>query len=91
MSDLPQSLTATEEVCRGQRNISCATHPLVLKRCAPTFFAAERINPNGAQRVTARIIRDFGRLNEREEVIDIEFLPIDRTRERRIGTVRFGD
>jgi hypothetical protein len=53
-------------------------------------FSADRINPNGAQRVTARIIRDFGRPNEREEVIDIELLPNDQTRERRIGTVRFG-
>ena len=53
-------------------------------------FAADRINPNGAQRVTARIIRDFGRPNEREEVIDMELLPNDQTRERRIGTVRFG-
>ena len=53
-------------------------------------FAADRINPNGAQRVTARIIRDFGRPNEREEVIDIELLPNDQTRERRVGRVVFG-
>ena len=53
-------------------------------------FAADRINPNGAQRVTARIIRDFGRPNEQEEVIDIELLPNDQTRERRVGRVVFG-
>jgi len=50
-------------------------------------FASDRINPNGAQRVTARIIRDFGRPSEREEVVDIELLPNDETRERRVGTV----
>lgn len=53
-------------------------------------FASDRINPNGAQRVTARIIRDFGRPTEREEVVDIELLPNDQTRERRVGRVVFG-
>lgn len=53
-------------------------------------FAADRLNPNGAQRVTARIIRDFGRPNETEEVVDIELLPNDQTRERRVGRVTFG-
>jgi len=53
-------------------------------------FAADRISPNGAQRVTARIIRDFGRATEREEVVDIELLPDDATRERRVGRVTFG-
>lgn len=52
-------------------------------------FSADRLNPNGAQRVTARIIRDFGRRNEREEVVDIELLPTDQTRERLVGRVRF--
>jgi len=53
-------------------------------------FASDRLNPNGAQRVTARIIRDFGRASEREELVDLELLPDDPTRERRIGTVTFG-
>jgi hypothetical protein len=53
-------------------------------------FASDRINPNGAQRVTARIIRDFGRPNESEQIVDIELLPDDEERERRIGTVVFG-
>jgi hypothetical protein len=53
-------------------------------------FAADRLSPNGAQRVTARIIRDFGRAAEREELIDIELLPDDEERERRVGTVTFG-
>jgi hypothetical protein len=69
----------------------------LLRRAVPgayevraNVFAADRLNPNGAQRVTARIIRDFGRPTEREEVVDIELLPTDQTRERRIGQVVFG-
>ncbi|HYI48810.1 MAG TPA: VIT domain-containing protein [Allosphingosinicella sp.] len=53
-------------------------------------FAADRLSPNGAQRVTARIIRDYGRPTEREELVDIELLPDETERERRVGTVTFG-
>lgn len=53
-------------------------------------FAADRLNPNGAQRVVARIFRDFGRATEREEVVDIELMPDEQQRERRVGTVTFG-
>lgn len=53
-------------------------------------FAADRLSPNGAQRVTARIVRDYGRATEREELVDIELLPDETERERRIGTVTFG-
>lgn len=53
-------------------------------------FSADRLNPNGAQRVTARIIRDWGRPTEREEIVDIEILPGDGERARRIGTVTVG-
>jgi hypothetical protein len=53
-------------------------------------FAADRLNPNGAQRVTARIIRDFGRASEREEIVDIELMPDEQERQRRVGTVTFG-
>ncbi|HEV7660095.1 MAG TPA: VIT domain-containing protein [Allosphingosinicella sp.] len=53
-------------------------------------FAADRLSPNGAQRVTARIIRDYGRATEREELVDIELLPDDDSGERRVGTVTFG-
>lgn len=53
-------------------------------------FAADRLSPNGAQRVSARLIRDFGRPTEREEVVDIELLPDDETRERRVGRIVFG-
>jgi hypothetical protein len=52
-------------------------------------FAADSLNPNGAQRVTARIIRDFGRPTQREEVVDIELLPDEGSDERLIGRVRF--
>ena len=40
-------------------------------------FAADRLSPNGAQRVTARIISDYGLATEREELVDIELLPDD--------------
>jgi hypothetical protein len=53
-------------------------------------FAADRLSPNGAQRVTARIIRDYGRATEREELVDIEVLPGEDGGERRVGTVTFG-
>lgn len=35
-------------------------------------YAPDRIDPNGAPVLTARLIRDFGRPSEREEVVDIE-------------------
>jgi tetratricopeptide (TPR) repeat protein len=52
-------------------------------------FAADRLNPNGASSVTARLIRDFGRPTQREEVVDIELLPDARSRERLIGKIDF--
>jgi tetratricopeptide (TPR) repeat protein len=52
-------------------------------------FAADRLNPNGASNVTARLIRDFGRPTQSEEVIDIELLPESEARERLIGRVVF--
>ncbi|HVQ08415.1 MAG TPA: VIT domain-containing protein [Allosphingosinicella sp.] len=52
-------------------------------------FAADRLSPNGAQRVTARIVRDYGRASEREELVDIELLPDESGGERRVGTVTF--
>ncbi|HEX8380991.1 MAG TPA: VIT domain-containing protein [Allosphingosinicella sp.] len=51
-------------------------------------FAADRINPNGSSRITAHLIRDYGRPGEREEAIDIEVLPKDRRGERLIGKMR---
>jgi tetratricopeptide (TPR) repeat protein len=49
-------------------------------------FATDRLNPNGATVVTARLIRNFGRENEREELIDIEVLP-GQSGERLIGRI----
>ena len=54
------------------------------------IFASDQLSPNGAQRVTAHIFRDYGRASEHEEVVDIELLPNDSSRERRVGTIRFG-
>ncbi|HEX8126469.1 MAG TPA: VIT domain-containing protein [Allosphingosinicella sp.] len=51
-------------------------------------FAADRINPNGASRITAHLIRDFGRPEEREEAVDIEVLPREARGERLIGKIR---
>ena len=53
------------------------------------IFRSDQLSPNGPQRVTAHLIRDFGRATEHEEVVDIELLPTDETRERMVGTVRF--
>jgi hypothetical protein len=54
-------------------------------------FAADAINPNGPSRITARLIRDFGRPSEREEVVDIELIPggegDDDEKVRRVGRI----
>lgn len=52
-------------------------------------FAADQLNPNGASRITAHVFHDFGRRNEREEVIDVELLPKDEEEDTKlIGKVR---
>lgn len=38
-------------------------------------FAEDRANPNGPSTIAARIIRNFGRLNQSEELIDVEMQP----------------
>jgi tetratricopeptide (TPR) repeat protein len=38
-------------------------------------YAADSINPNGASRINARLIRNFGRPDETEESVEIELLP----------------
>jgi tetratricopeptide (TPR) repeat protein len=38
-------------------------------------YASDEINPNGASRITARLIRNFGRPGETEEWVEIELLP----------------
>ena len=47
-------------------------------------FSSDRINPNGASILTARLIRNFGRPDESEEAIDVELLGEDR-QDRPIG------
>lgn len=49
-------------------------------------FASDRTNPNGPSTVQARIIRNFGRPNQSEELIDVEMDPTDDGM-RRVGTV----
>lgn len=39
------------------------------------IYAQDRIDPNGAPVITARLIRDFGRPTQREEVVDVELSP----------------
>ena len=65
-----------------------------LRRGAPgtyvvqaNVFRSDPINPNGASRMTAHIIRDFGRRTEHDEVVDIELVPGQNQRERLIGKV----
>jgi tetratricopeptide (TPR) repeat protein len=48
-------------------------------------YASDEINPNGPSRVTARLIRDFGRPTEREEVVDVELVPDEEDDEVLIG------
>jgi hypothetical protein len=50
-------------------------------------YRNDSINPNGAARLTAHIIRDFGRPSERDEVVDIELMPGQDKGERLIGRV----
>jgi tetratricopeptide (TPR) repeat protein len=50
-------------------------------------YATDRLNPNGATNVTARIIRNFGRPEQTEEMVDLEILP-DKGGERLIGRIK---
>ncbi len=65
----------------------------LLRRASPgvytvrvNTFATDRLNPNGATTVTARLIRNFGRANEQEELVDLEVLP-GSSGERLIGRI----
>jgi tetratricopeptide (TPR) repeat protein len=49
-------------------------------------FAADVINPNGATVVTARLIHNFGRMDERTETIELELLP-DAQEQRLVGEI----
>jgi hypothetical protein len=52
-------------------------------------YSPDRINPNGASNVTVRLIRDYGRPTQSEQVIDVELLPEAGARERLIGRIDF--
>ncbi|MEO9491201.1 MAG: hypothetical protein ABJC41_00015 [Marinomonas sp.] len=43
-------------------------------------YSGDRINPNGPERATVRLIRNFGRINETQELIDTE-VSYDRSKE----------
>jgi tetratricopeptide (TPR) repeat protein len=38
-------------------------------------YSSDELNPNGASRITARLIRNFGRPGETEELVEVELLP----------------
>lgn len=50
------------------------------------IYRMDAINPNGTPVVSARLIRDWGRPSQREEVIDLELSPDDEG-EKLIGTI----
>jgi len=50
-------------------------------------YASDRLDPNGTSRVTARLIRDWGRPTEREDSIDLD-LQRGQNGEVRIGTLK---
>jgi len=52
-------------------------------------FRSDAMDPNGASRITARLIRDFGRPTEHEESIDFD-LGGDQEKVLKIGTMRMG-
>lgn len=52
-------------------------------------YAGDPLNPNGATWVTVRIYKDFGRRNQREEVIEIE-LESEQEGEILVGKIRGG-
>ena len=50
------------------------------------LYSNDRINPNGASILIARLIRNFGRPNESEQSIDFE-LTVDVSDDKKIGTL----
>jgi hypothetical protein len=42
-------------------------------------YNVDTLNPNGATTVTARVIHDFGRPSQREELLDLELSPDARS------------
>lgn len=52
------------------------------------LFASDRIDPNGKPRLRARLIRDFGRPDQREELVEFEMG--QERRDTLIGSIRLG-
>ena len=52
------------------------------------LFASDRIDPNGSPRLRARLIRDFGRPEQREELVEFEMN--NARRDTLIGSIRLG-
>jgi uncharacterized protein YfaP (DUF2135 family) len=52
-------------------------------------FAADRTNPNGPSTVQVRLIRNFGRPNQSEELVDVEMSP-DQGGMRLVGRIVVG-
>lgn len=52
-------------------------------------YASDRLNPNGATVITARLFRDYGRATQSEEVVDVELTPDERG-EKLIGRLIVG-
>lgn len=66
----------------------------LLRRAAPgTYtiraktFASDRSNPNGPSTLSARIIRNFGRANQSEELVDVEMDPSESDGRQLIGRI----
>lgn len=52
-------------------------------------YSSDRINPNGASILTARLIRNFGRPDQSEQIVDVELMGEDRE-DRKLGVVTVG-
>lgn len=52
-------------------------------------YAGDRLNPNGATVVTARMFRDYGRATQQQEIVDIELTPDERG-EKLVGRLVVG-
>jgi uncharacterized protein YfaP (DUF2135 family) len=52
-------------------------------------YASDAINPNGATMVTARLTRNFGRPDQRTEMMELELKP-DDTGEKLVGRFNVG-
>lgn len=54
------------------------------------LYSSDRLNPNGASTVTARIIRNFGRRTQSEKIVDLELSREQKARDRKVGAQLLG-